>query len=313
MAITITHLNDVACKYANFNLLAFAEKAEVAVFSFNAAGTATHVSGPINSKVVELIATRGGLGEAIKGGYVEPSEAHGQHVFMFNEALVAGVEATDMVLLHEVCHMLDLNEGLFKDDLRLTEHDKELGKEFEARALKEADGNGQWGDVYHNQRFGAIVSYCIRTHAHRKYKELVRLAFTHTVPDWGGEVSDCKWLQLGQDALVIEEIDDRHYVGWVQGQKVCELDLFEDDQGRYWLNHITTSECFQRKGIGLAMLERAVFYKEAIYAAENMSSSDDPDDTRHLSSEGAALVNAAKRKNVLRKEWCFDPNMESEF
>jgi len=80
-----------------------------------------------------------------------------------------------------------------------------------------------------------------------------------------------------------------------------------DEQDRYWLNGITTVDRFQKKGIGLAMLEQAVHHVGEVYVAADMPPQEDGNDTRHLSSEGAALVNSAVSKGILNREWCFNP------
>ena len=119
--------------------------------------------------------------------------------------------------------------------------------------------------------------------------------------------STCLWLRLGNDTLEIEYDGDNRLTGRIRGQEICTLDLLLDEKDRYWLNGITTIDRYQKKGIGLAMLERAVYHLGEVYVAVDMPPQEDGNDTRHLSTEGAALVNSAVSKGILNRDWCFNP------
>lgn len=79
-----------------------------------------------------------------------------------------------------------------------------------------------------------------------------------------------------------------------QEYRIGELDLYEDDNGRYWVNNVEVNDQWQRRGYGrLLIREAADHYGATIYFSKQTNQeARDNDDTRHLSTEGAALANS---------------------
>lgn len=97
------------------------------------------------------------------------------------------------------------------------------------------------------------------------------------------------------------------FEAFFDNEKCGELELYDDDKGRMWINRVSSTR--QRIGIGLSLLNYAVEVYDKIYAVVNLSRHDEVDgsDMRHLSEEGAALINSAIRNGILKDEWCFNP------
>lgn len=85
---------------------------------------------------------------------------------------------------------------------------------------------------------------------------------------------------------------------------VGHLDLIEID-GSYWINNVGVRDSAQRCGIGTKMYRAAhAKLNEPIYASRGHKNEDtDDDDTRHLSVEGAALVNSLIRNGHMNGGW----------
>lgn len=122
------------------------------------------------------------------------------------------------------------------------------------------------------------------------------------------------WEDVRNDPNIAIVMEGPYFVAYYQGERAGELELYEDGQGRQWLNNIEVNAGFQRRGIGLSLLNAAVLHHEEVYAATGMEAYEEEngDDTRHLSPEGVALVNSALRNGVLQPDWCFNPAEEHE-
>jgi predicted GNAT family acetyltransferase len=83
------------------------------------------------------------------------------------------------------------------------------------------------------------------------------------------------------------------------GVKVGELTLHEDDKGKQWIAGVEVAAKLQRQGIGKKLVAFAIEDIGAtLYASNKPKSDDDPNDTRHLSTEGAKLVNSCIRDGL---------------
>ena len=87
---------------------------------------------------------------------------------------------------------------------------------------------------------------------------------------------------------------------WFQ---VGELVLFYDDDGA-WVNNIEVDESWRRRGIGTALIAKAIATEQdTIYFSNNPDDPDDDgEDTRHCSTEASALAEACIRKSM-KVEW----------
>ena len=127
-------------------------------------------------------------------------------------------------------------------------------------------------------------------------------------------VQRVEWEDVRNSADIVIEREGPDYVARFRGQRAGELELYTDRDGREWINNIRVYAQFQGRGIGLRLLHAAVEDHGAVYAAVDMTQDDEEndDDTRHLSTEGVALVNSALRNGVLQEAWCFNPAEERE-
>ena len=122
------------------------------------------------------------------------------------------------------------------------------------------------------------------------------------------------WNEIEHHRIKVEYDDINTYTAFFDDIKAGELSLFEDHKERQWLNNVSSTH--QSVGIGLSLLIAAVETHGAIYAATDGFQSFqevNDDDTRHLSIEGAALVNSALRNGILLQEWCFNPAIENDY
>lgn len=81
-----------------------------------------------------------------------------------------------------------------------------------------------------------------------------------------------------------------------------------------WITGVYVDSGFQRLGIGLSLLRKAVEVEGPVFAALGMRqpANDEDDDPRFLTREGTALVRSAIRNNVLYEDWCFDPTADHQ-
>lgn len=100
--------------------------------------------------------------------------------------------------------------------------------------------------------------------------------------------------------------------------KVGECEFVEDDDeddGRYWIHWIETNVQHRRRGVGVALIQAGVNKYGAVYASRASKQAHeqrDPDDTRWLTDEGAALVNACIKKGIMKQQWLVDPFFRAE-
>lgn len=121
-------------------------------------------------------------------------------------------------------------------------------------------------------------------------------------------VQKVSWQNVEHERIEIEDSGGSYEASY-DGENAGSLELFEDRERRQWINYINVEPEFQRRGIGMSLLSHAVAEHGRIYAAVGMQSSEETgeEDTRHLSTEGAALVTSAVRNGILNEAWCFNP------
>ncbi len=129
----------------------------------------------------------------------------------------------------------------------------------------------------------------------------------------GKQEEDLPNIRYGPDQLVVEESGGDFY-GYLEGEQVSSLELYEDGDGRFWINNVKTNSKYQGQGIGTEMVRQAVLHYGAIFASKGSKydHENDDSDTRYLTQEGATLVNSCIRKEVMKEEWFFNPAFENE-
>ncbi len=79
---------------------------------------------------------------------------------------------------------------------------------------------------------------------------------------------------------------------------VGELELYQDEKDRRWINQIHVEDRAKRRGIGAALLAKAIELHKVLYASIQSAEEDKGDDTRHLTDEGELLVNGCIKKGM---------------
>jgi predicted GNAT family acetyltransferase len=93
--------------------------------------------------------------------------------------------------------------------------------------------------------------------------------------------------------------NEAEYSATLDGEEAGSLTLYWDEASKtYWINHIETEEHYRRRGIATALLRAAIAEHKIIYASTQLSDEDEGEDTRHLLSDGMALVAGLIKKGL---------------
>lgn len=89
--------------------------------------------------------------------------------------------------------------------------------------------------------------------------------------------------------------------------RLGELDIYFDRIGGKWINHIEVRPQYQRCGVAARMVRTAIQDYGHIYASNSHIDPGGYNDTRHLSQEGAALVNGLIASGAMQANWLRPP------
>lgn len=91
--------------------------------------------------------------------------------------------------------------------------------------------------------------------------------------------------------------------------RLGELTLYQDNNGDQWINHIVVEHQYQRMGVASRLIRRAIrdSHHRRIYASNSPHDPGGDGDTRHLSQEGAALVNGLIQNGTMQQAWLRPP------
>lgn len=98
----------------------------------------------------------------------------------------------------------------------------------------------------------------------------------------------------------------------VNGQEyqIGELELYEDEDDRNWVNSVEVDNQWQRRGYGRLLIQEAIDrYGKIYFSTQTKQEAVEDDDTRHLSVEGAALANSCVRRGM-NVELCHPRDFE---
>lgn len=95
--------------------------------------------------------------------------------------------------------------------------------------------------------------------------------------------------------------------GPLAGGCFASLELYEDQNGDQWINHIETAPQAQRCGLATRLCVMAIQQYGTLYASNSQYDPGGDDDTRHLSQEGAALVTRLIQRNIMQAGWLRAP------
>lgn len=96
------------------------------------------------------------------------------------------------------------------------------------------------------------------------------------------------------------------FVAQINGQSVSTVEICLDDEGMPWFSGLDTDDAFRRKGLGSLLVAAAVEKWEKIYISTHPKGVNDGD-TRYLTMDGAALINACIDKGIVDRDWYADP------
>jgi hypothetical protein len=85
------------------------------------------------------------------------------------------------------------------------------------------------------------------------------------------------------------------------------LELYEDNAGGMWINHIEVAENAQRCKIASKLCMKAITAHGHLYASNSHVDPGGNHDTRHLSEEGAALVRDLINRGIMAQDWLRPP------
>lgn len=111
------------------------------------------------------------------------------------------------------------------------------------------------------------------------------------------------------------QIDDSgdSFIIYKNGKQIGKMEVYDtDEDGKMWLNSIDIDKSYHSKGIGTKLIEYYIDNYGEIYFAAGMQNFQEINDgdTRHLSCEGAKLMNSLLRNGILKDEWCYNPTEE---
>jgi|GEM_PF-5329348 len=119
--------------------------------------------------------------------------------------------------------------------------------------------------------------------------------------------------RLNQQGLRAKWAGDTVSACLANGTEVATFEFMDyDDDGTYWVWHLDTQAAFQNQGIGLFLMREAVNHYGQVLASragKDQHEMRDDEDIRYLSTEGAALVNAAIRSGIMQPDWLVNPFM----
>jgi hypothetical protein len=127
----------------------------------------TSMDGVADPVLIEFIKNETGLNEWIFAGYQQYSNILEKpiNVFVFQEALLESddVELRELLILHEFCHLLDLQGYFKKKNLELSEKEENVGWALSKIANYISEMTSAFGgdDFYHNATFGGILAHFI--------------------------------------------------------------------------------------------------------------------------------------------------------
>ncbi|WP_226646537.1 GNAT family N-acetyltransferase [Microbulbifer variabilis] len=122
----------------------------------------------------------------------------------------------------------------------------------------------------------------------------------------GGTLEDnppANWLKK---QIKITQDGGYHFYASVPGHSHVygTLDLYLDYRGDLWINHIDVQQAARRCGVGSKLVLAAIKKYGKVYASRSGQDAEvDDDDTRHLSHEGAALVNHLIARGAMKETW----------
>lgn len=110
--------------------------------------------------------TVGFKGIQIKAGYIPMSSylpgLKSDIIFMNESLLAEPQEYKEIIIIHELCHLLDLTGYHVKLSIEISQCDRQLGEEIEIIANSVIERLGGFNDQFHNRNFGALLAHFLR-------------------------------------------------------------------------------------------------------------------------------------------------------
>ncbi|MFU2878317.1 hypothetical protein ACM7M8_02225 [Pseudomonas aeruginosa] len=114
-------------------------------------------------------------------------------------------------------------------------------------------------------------------------------------------VTGCMSREYIRENVKIEGDDMDYYAELPGVGRIGEFQLYKDNNGLVWINFMDVVSGARRSGVATKMYLAAKEVHAQIYASRSGKDAElGEDDTRHLSSEGAAFVNALIEKGLMK-------------
>jgi len=164
---------NVAKLYGIESVFKYAKKnnIEVSFYSINQANELILVEGRGNSFGEQIMMNN--IGNNTQGSYLD-----NQHLLEYEDANFILLSLrdtilpnkneiislfTEMIVIHEMAHLIDQHNLLGLCAYQLTECDRIIGERIQVEANRIADRIGSFQDMVHNHRFGGILNHLIKS------------------------------------------------------------------------------------------------------------------------------------------------------
>ena len=94
------------------------------------------------------------------------------------------------------------------------------------------------------------------------------------------------------------------YLPYGGGREVARLELYVDNQGGHWINHVDVHSVHHRRyGIATSMYRHAVDHIGPIYASSDPNPTGWQGDDRELVGEGLNFVQSLRQRGYMQHDW----------
>ena len=177
------HFERVAEEYGIFELFTLVENQGVVLsyFTFNQAEEFIHDNGPDNENLrLDLnVKTVQGISAFYLDSDLENRNEPGVSVLAMRNDLIDGnEELRDLLLLHELCHLIVVRGIADELNIETNDCDEHVGRQIDEITNSVADRQGLFRDIDHNEEFGKILSCLIRRATSLIHARMVHLAMS---------------------------------------------------------------------------------------------------------------------------------------
>ncbi len=155
-------LNDISIKRVYLNLDKYSEPGITFLhIDFEAKTIELKHGHQADKQIFEeyFIETKSFSNKLVQAGYINKAKSHlnfkSDIIFINKELLTQDVEFIELILIHELCHLIEQSDLSASQQIEYKKEDIEIGKKIDEIA------NERYLDNYHNEVFGKLLSYYI--------------------------------------------------------------------------------------------------------------------------------------------------------